>query len=165
MSLFTEIYKFLNFTLRSLDIQTINEDETSGIAFPNACVKETLPGQIFEMQGQTVHSECKYIMDKNSHNFLKHFTPINCSRVWCIIQFYCLGLEAGFCSDMVEWFAFMSGGSIWIPPCNWAFHRVPTKLWKSWKTWKIKRKSSMRRKIMEFEKTWIIMEKSWNSVK
>ena len=61
--------QFLKFTLTSLDIQTINEDETSGIAFPNACAKETLPGQIFEMQGQTVHSECKYILDKISHNF------------------------------------------------------------------------------------------------
>ena len=39
------------------------------------------------------------------------------------------------------------------------------KLWKSWKTWKIPQKSSMHGKIMEFEKTWIIMEKSWNFVK
>ena len=39
------------------------------------------------------------------------------------------------------------------------------KLWKSWKTWKITIKSSMHGKIMEFEKTWITMEKSWNFVK
>ena len=33
------------------------------------------------------------------------------------------------------------------------------KLWKSWKTWKIPKKSSMHGKTMEFEKTWIIIEK------
>ena len=39
------------------------------------------------------------------------------------------------------------------------------KLWKSWKTWKITKKSSMHGKVMEFEKNWITMEKSWNFVK
>ena len=39
------------------------------------------------------------------------------------------------------------------------------KLWKSWKTWKITKKSSMHGKIMEFEKTWINIEKSWNFLK
>ena len=37
--------------------------------------------------------------------------------------------------------------------------------WKSWKTWKITKNNSMHGKIMEFEKTLIIMEKSWNFVK
>ena len=36
---------------------------------------------------------------------------------------------------------------------------------KFWKTWKIKKKRSKHGKIMEFEKTWIIMEKSWNFMK
>ena len=39
------------------------------------------------------------------------------------------------------------------------------KLWKSGKTWKITKKSSLLGKIIEFEKTWLFMDKSWNFVK
>ena len=50
-----------------------------------------------------------------------------------------------------------------VPPLYLtSFMRGSYKLWKSWKTWKITKKSSMHGKIMEFIRTWIIMEKSWN---
>ena len=44
-------------------------------------------------------------------------------------------------------------------------YRVPTCSGNHGKTWKITKKSSMDGKIMEFNKTRIIMEKSWNFVK